>query len=77
MHQVHEDSFRMFLGFLIAFGLSWHGLKRNSLNLSGAKAAFLVGFVAFAVGYRFGVMLILVYYTCSKLTKVNEVSDHI
>lgn len=38
----------------------------------GAFSALLVGFGSFAVSYRFGVILILFYYTGSKLTKVKE-----
>jgi uncharacterized membrane protein len=52
--------------------LSYHGLRKKSLSLSGASAAFFVGFTAFATSYRFGIMLILFYYTGSKLTKVKE-----
>jgi uncharacterized membrane protein len=38
----------------------------------GAISALLVGFGSFAVSYRFGVILILFYYSSSKLTKVKE-----
>eukprot|EP01035_Chromulina_nebulosa_P022643 gene22643-29317_t len=45
---------------------------RKSLNLSGSIAAFLVGFISFSASYRFGLILILFYYTSSKLTKIKE-----
>ena len=35
-------------------------------------AAFIVGFTSFACSYRFGLLLILFYYSSSKLTKVRE-----
>jgi uncharacterized membrane protein len=63
---------RCVVGFLLATGLSFHGLKKKSLNMSGAIAAFLVGFIAFAVSMRFGSILILFYYSSSKLTKLDE-----
>ena len=68
-----RTSIRILVGFLIACGLSWHGLRKKSLSISGAVAAFLVGFLSFGASYRFGAILILFYYTSSKLTKVNEV----
>jgi uncharacterized membrane protein len=74
---MHADAFRIVLGFLIACGLSWHGLRKKSLNATGAMAAFFVGFISFAAGYRFGLLLILFYYTSSKLTKVNEVGRRV
>jgi len=63
---------RLVLGTALALYLARHGLKRNSLSYSGAIAAFFVGFVSFVTSYRFGILLILFYYTSSKLTKVNE-----
>mgnify|MGYP005991109229 CR=1 FL=1 len=63
---------RFALGTALALYLARHGLKRKSLSLSGAIVAFCVGLIAFLTAYRFGVLLILFYYTSSKLTKVNE-----
>jgi uncharacterized membrane protein len=62
----------MILAIIIAFGLAYHGKKKNSLNTSGAIAAIFVGFISFLSSYRFGFILILFYYTGSKLTKVKE-----
>jgi uncharacterized protein (TIGR00297 family) len=63
---------RLILALVIALALARHGLKRNSLNTSGAIAAILVGFISFAVSYRFGLILILFYYSSSKFTKLSE-----
>lgn len=64
--------FRYFLAFLFSTFLSLHGKLKNSLNISGSIAAFFVGFSSFAASYRFGLILILFYYSSSKLTKVKE-----
>ena len=63
---------RIVLGAVLATYLASHGLQRNSLSVSGAIAAFSVGFISFLASYRFGLVLILFYYTSSKLTKVDE-----
>ncbi|KAA3476966.1 VTE6-related protein [Gossypium australe] len=46
--------------------------RRKSLDLSGAVAGFLVMTIHFAVGYRFGAMLLAFFFTSSMLTKVGE-----
>ena len=69
MNSVH----RIVWAIVIATLLSLHGLKKKSLSLSGAMAAFFVGFCSFAVGVRFGVILILFYFTGSQLTKMGKV----
>jgi len=56
----------------IALGLSYHGLSKRSLNISGCIAAIFVGYAAFACSYRCGLLLILFYYSSSKLTKWRE-----
>lgn len=63
---------RIVLATFISISLARHGLKRQSLNISGAVAAVVVGFISFAVSYRFGVILILFYYSSSKFTKLKE-----
>ncbi|XWS71982.1 hypothetical protein CRYUN_Cryun02cG0001600 [Craigia yunnanensis] len=45
---------------------------RKSLDLSGALSGFIVFTIHFAVGYRFGAMLLAFFFTSSKLTKVGE-----
>lgn len=57
---------------ILASGLASHGYSKRSLSFSGALAALFVGFISFAASWRFGLILILFYYTSSKLTKVKE-----
>eukprot|EP01039_Chlorochromonas_danica_P001697 gene1697-1854_t len=63
---------RLTLAIILAFGLAFHGLKKRSLSPSGCVAAMIVGFVTFSISYRFGLVLILFYYSSSKLTKLKE-----
>lgn len=65
-------SVRYLLATVLSIGFAAHGLKKKSLSLSGSAAAIIVGFSSFAVSYRMGLILILFYYTSSKLTKVQE-----
>ncbi|XP_009609334.1 protein PGR [Nicotiana tomentosiformis] len=46
--------------------------KRKSLNLSGAISGFIVMFIHLAVNYRFGAMLLVFFFTCSKFTLFGE-----
>ncbi len=63
---------RIFVASLLALALSMHGYKRKSLDTSGAAAAFIVGFISLGSSYRFGSLLLLFYYSSSKLTKLKE-----
>jgi uncharacterized membrane protein len=63
---------RFIVATVLAGALAAHGYKKKSLNVSGSLAAIVVGFVSFAASYRLGWILILFYYTSSKLTKVKE-----
>ena len=63
---------RFVWAILIATLLSLHGLKKQSLSKSGAMAAFMIGFCSFAAGIRFGVILIVFYFTSSQLTKMGK-----
>ena len=63
---------RYLVAIAIAFGLSYHGLSKKSLNMSGSLAAVFVGFASFACSYRFGLILILFYYSSSKFTKWKQ-----
>ena len=63
---------RILLAILISLGLAIHGYRKKSLDTTGSIAAIFVGFISFATSYRFGLILILFYYTSSKLTKVKE-----
>lgn len=62
----------LIIASVLAITLAAHGYKKKSLSESGALAAFFVGFISFGTSSRFGFILILFYYTSSKLTKVKE-----
>lgn len=68
-----ETSFvvRIVVAILLACGLAGHGYRKRSLDWTGALAAVIVGFLTFSVSYRMGVVLIVFYYTGSKMTKVR------
>lgn len=57
---------------LISSLIAIRSYRRKSLDLSGALAGFLVMTVHLAVGYRFGAMLLVFFFTSSKLTKIGE-----
>uniref|UniRef100_A0AAV1VDH4 Transmembrane protein 19 n=1 Tax=Peronospora matthiolae TaxID=2874970 RepID=A0AAV1VDH4_9STRA len=62
---------RVVVAALLAGWLGRRGLKKQSLDVSGAAAACFVGFFTLASGYRFGVLLLGFYFSGSKLTKVR------
>lgn len=45
---------RVLVAALLAGGLGRRGLKKQSLDVSGAAAACFVGFFTLASGYRYG-----------------------
>ncbi|KAJ8640597.1 hypothetical protein MRB53_017291 [Persea americana] len=63
---------RPFISLLISTAIAIRALKRKSLNLSGAFLGFLVMFMHFYVSYRFGALLLVFFFTSSKLTKYGE-----
>lgn len=69
---IELQSFRVLIAIILALGLAAHGYSKKSLSATGAVSAFIVGFTSFASSYRFGLILILFYYTSSKLTKLKE-----
>ncbi|KAE9032401.1 hypothetical protein PR003_g9312 [Phytophthora rubi] len=62
---------RVLVAALLAGGLGHRGLKKQSLDVSGAAAACFVGFFTLASGYRYGLLLLGFYFSGSKLTKVR------
>ncbi|KAK8597840.1 hypothetical protein V6N13_095236 [Hibiscus sabdariffa] len=60
------------IAVLISSLIAIRSYRRKSLDLSGALAGFLVMSIHFAVGYRFGAMLLAFFFSSSKLTKVGE-----
>ena len=60
---------RVAVAAAVATVVAKRGVKKKSLSVAGARAAFAVGFVSLALSYRFGLTLIAFYYTSSRLTK--------
>ena len=65
-------NYRIILAIFISLSLAVHGLRKKSLDSSGAVAAIIVGLITFICSLRFGIILILFYYTSSKFTKLRE-----
>ncbi|RLN50409.1 hypothetical protein BBJ29_000933 [Phytophthora kernoviae] len=63
---------RLLVAALVAAALARRGLKKKSLDVSGAIAASFVGFLTLSSSYRFGVLLLGFYFSGSKLTKVRS-----
>ncbi|OWM65999.1 protein PGR [Punica granatum] len=61
----------------ISSSIALRAYKRKSLDSSGALAGFLVMSVHLAAGYRYGAMLLVFFFTSSKLTKVGEVKKRL
>ncbi|KAL3743161.1 hypothetical protein ACJRO7_018459 [Eucalyptus globulus] len=57
---------------LVAAFVAARAYRRKSLDLSGALSGFLVMAVHIAAGYRYGAMLLVFFFSSSKLTKVGE-----
>ncbi|CAH0478826.1 unnamed protein product [Peronospora belbahrii] len=62
---------RVLIASLLAGGLGYRGLKKQSLDVTGAISACFVGFFTLVSGYRFGLLLLGFYFSGSKLTKVR------
>ncbi|XP_010249886.1 PREDICTED: protein PGR [Nelumbo nucifera] len=60
------------VAILISFVIASRAFKRKSLDRSGALLGFLVMSVHIAVGLRFGALLLVFFFSSSKLTKVGE-----
>ncbi|CAN1177753.1 Protein PGR [Linum perenne] len=60
------------IAVLISSTVAIRAYRKNSLNFSGAVAGFLVMTLHFAVNYRFGVILLVFFFSSSKLTKVGQ-----
>ncbi|KAK1265140.1 hypothetical protein QJS04_geneDACA023903 [Acorus gramineus] len=63
---------RFAVSILIATAAATRSLRHKSLDLSGAVAGFVVMAIHIAAGYRFGALLLVFFFTSSKLTKVGE-----
>ncbi len=63
------ESLRICAAFLIASALGLRGLQKGSLSRSGAASAFVVGFLSFCAGSRFGLTLIAFYLLATRATR--------
>ncbi|GAM27898.1 hypothetical protein SAMD00019534_110740 [Acytostelium subglobosum LB1] len=59
----------IWVGVAIATLLALHGLRKKSLNMSGAIAAWFTGLITFTAGHTFAAILIAFYLSSSYLTK--------
>ncbi|GLT98497.1 hypothetical protein SLE2022_159990 [Rubroshorea leprosula] len=57
---------------LISSVISIRAYRRKSLDVSGALSGFIVMTLHFAVGYRYGAMLLAFFFSSSMLTKIGE-----
>ncbi|KAL0907777.1 hypothetical protein M5K25_022212 [Dendrobium thyrsiflorum] len=57
---------------LLSSVISARALRRKSLDLSGALSGFLVMAIHITCSYRFGALLLVFFFTSSKLTKLGE-----
>lgn len=72
--EVPSSSFliRSAIALLLASVIAWRALNRKSLNRSGALAGFMVMAIHIACSYRLGALLLVFFFTSSKLTKLGE-----
>lgn len=63
---------RLVISLSTALLLARNGLRKQSLDSSGAMAAVVVGFLSMGASYRFGATLLFFYYSSSKLTKIGK-----
>ncbi|PON73372.1 Transmembrane protein [Parasponia andersonii] len=60
------------IAVLISSLIAIRTYRRKSLDLSGALSGFIVMTIHIAVGCRFGALILVFFFTSSKLTKVGE-----
>ncbi|XP_053321417.1 transmembrane protein 19 [Spea bombifrons] len=60
---------RWLVSVVIPIVVTSHGIKKKSLDNSGALGALLVGFILTVANYSFFSSLLVFFVTCSKLTK--------
>lgn len=60
---------RVIVAFVLSTFLAIRGYYYKNLSLSGAFAAFFIGFLTLSTSYRFGFILIYFYMSSSKFTK--------
>jgi uncharacterized membrane protein len=58
---------------LIGAAVAWRGLKKGSLSMDGALAAFFVGSTMLSTELRvFGITMLVFYFTGSRATRVGK-----
>ncbi|WOK95787.1 protein PGR-like [Canna indica] len=57
---------------VLSLAIAWRANRHKSLDRSGAIAGFLVMAIHIAAGYRFGALLLVFFFTSSKLTKMGQ-----
>jgi uncharacterized protein (TIGR00297 family) len=60
---------QVLMALTVASALAWRGLKKRSLTVHGAVAAFVVGLLSFTSSMRSGMLLIAFYQSGSTFTK--------
>ena len=68
----HDEFMRVLSALLIAVLIAGYGYSKQSLSLSGALAAVGVGTLTFFVQVKFGLVLILFFFTSSRITKIGS-----
>jgi len=66
------SGYRALAAVAVATGMAVRGLRKHSLDTSGAVAAAAVGFLSLGSGVRFGLTLILFYLSSSALTRIGN-----
>lgn len=69
---IHSPWFRISVAAVVAVTLAAHGYRKKSLSPDGCLAAFIVGLTSMGCSYRFGMLLLLFYYSSTKLTKFKQ-----
>ncbi|KAF3441955.1 hypothetical protein FNV43_RR15871 [Rhamnella rubrinervis] len=64
--------FQLLVAILVSSLIATRAYRKKSLDLSGAISGFIVMTINIAAGYRYGAMLLVFFFTSSKLTKVGE-----
>lgn len=62
---------RIVVAVIIASALAVRGLRKKSLDKSGAVAGWIVGFITFSCGSFWGVLLIAFFLAGSRVTRVG------
>ncbi|XP_064950051.1 protein PGR-like [Musa acuminata AAA Group] len=63
---------RSAVAVVLSLGIAARAYLHRSLDRSGAIAGFLVTAIHIAAGYRFAALLLVFFFTSSKLTKMGE-----